>query len=157
MKRNFSSRQTHQNFVFFQLQALQTLGLLNAFGELTTKLIDQFPSEYHMFVAVVILVWVSALASSFIDNIPFTEAMIPVIISLQENNENLILQPLGLLILVLHSGSSEKPPKLTTHNSSEKINHNHMFLKDTAAQRWIIITEWCVSIESWTIMHKNMQ
>ena len=43
-----------------------------------------------MLVAIIIVLWVSALASSFIDNIPFTTATIPVIIELA-NSEKLCL------------------------------------------------------------------
>ena len=33
-------------------------------------------SENHLLVAILVIVWVSAIASSFIDNIPFTTAMV---------------------------------------------------------------------------------
>ena len=46
--------------------------------------------EHQMVVAIVIVLWISALASSFIDNIPFTTATIPVIIELA-NSEKLCL------------------------------------------------------------------
>lgn len=46
--------------------------------------------EHQMLVAIVIVVWISALASSFIDNIPFTTATIPVIVELA-NSEKLCL------------------------------------------------------------------
>lgn len=32
--------------------------------------------ENHLLVAILVIVWVSAIASSFIDNIPFTTAMV---------------------------------------------------------------------------------
>lgn len=43
-----------------------------------------------MLVAIIIVLWISALASSFIDNIPFTTATIPVIVELA-NSEKLCL------------------------------------------------------------------
>ena len=46
--------------------------------------------EHQMLVAIIIVLWISALASSFIDNIPFTTATIPVIIELA-NSEKLCL------------------------------------------------------------------
>jgi Na+/H+ antiporter NhaD/arsenite permease-like protein len=42
----------------------------------------------------VAVVWVSAIASALIDNIPFTAAMIPVIISIGENNPDVDIAPL---------------------------------------------------------------
>ena len=43
-----------------------------------------------MLVAIIIVLWISALASAFIDNIPFTTATIPVIVELA-NSEKLCL------------------------------------------------------------------
>ena len=38
-------------------------------------------------VAVLLLLWVSAIASAFIDNIPYTATMVPVVIELASNPE----------------------------------------------------------------------
>jgi len=38
--------------------------------------------------------WVSAIASAFIDNIPFTTTMIPVVVELADSDLGLPLQPL---------------------------------------------------------------
>ena len=47
--------------------------------------------EYQMFyrltVAILLIVWVSGIASAFVDNIPFTTMMIPVIINLSEGRK----------------------------------------------------------------------
>lgn len=51
--------------------------------------------------AVIVILWVSALVSSFIDNIPFTTAMIPIVLELKKKN-NL---PLDLLVWALAMGS----------------------------------------------------
>ncbi len=53
--------------------------------------INAVPVEWQMLFAIVIVVWVSAIASSFIDNIPFTTAMIPVISDLA-NSHTVCLQ-----------------------------------------------------------------
>lgn len=48
-----------------------------------------------MLVAIVLILWVSAIASSFIDNIPFTTATIPVIWELANSPDLcLTLRPL---------------------------------------------------------------
>jgi Na+/H+ antiporter NhaD/arsenite permease-like protein len=52
--------------------------------------------------ALTIIVWVSGLASMLIDNIPFTTAMIPVVLSLAESPLNL---PLGPLVWALAFGA----------------------------------------------------
>ncbi len=53
--------------------------------------INAIPVEWQMLFAIVVVVWVSAIASSFIDNIPFTTAMIPVISDLA-NSRTVCLQ-----------------------------------------------------------------
>ena len=42
------------------------------------------PLFYRLTVAILLIVWVSGIASAFVDNIPFTTMMIPVIINLSE-------------------------------------------------------------------------
>lgn len=53
--------------------------------------INVMPPESQMLFALTVIVWVSAIASSFIDNIPFTTAMIPVIVDLA-NSRSVCLQ-----------------------------------------------------------------
>ena len=43
---------------------------------LVSQLSQKVDQEYQLLVAIVIIVWVSALVSSFIDNIPFTSATV---------------------------------------------------------------------------------
>ena len=58
--------------------------------------IKQVPVAYQLTVALVVIVWVSGLASAFIDNIPFTTMMIPIVTGLADSPElNLPLQPLA--------------------------------------------------------------
>merc|ERR1711974_405677 len=53
------------------------------------------PLIYRLAVALLLILWVSGLASAFIDNIPFTTMMIPVVKGLAENvTLGLPLQPL---------------------------------------------------------------
>ena len=49
------------------------------------------PKDNQMLVAIILILWVSAIASSFIDNIPFTTATIPVIWELA-NSQDLCLE-----------------------------------------------------------------
>ena len=41
---------------------------------------------FRLTVAILLIVWVSGIASAFVDNIPFTTMMIPVIIDLSNGN-----------------------------------------------------------------------
>lgn len=51
--------------------------------------------EYQLSVAIILILWVSTIVSSFVDNIPLTTMMIKVITSMSQNHElELPLQPL---------------------------------------------------------------
>ncbi len=51
--------------------------------------IESVPSDYRLAVSIVLIVWVSGLASAIIDNIPFTTMMIPIVTGLAENRVRL--------------------------------------------------------------------
>ncbi|KAM7048391.1 P protein isoform 2-T2 [Molossus nigricans] len=61
--------------LFVLMEALAHLHLIEYIGEQTTSLIKTVPEEQRLAAAIVLVVWVSALASSLIDNIPFTATM----------------------------------------------------------------------------------
>lgn len=51
--------------------------------------------EYQLAVAILLILWVSAIASSFVDNIPLTTMMVRIVCSLAKNEKlSLPLQPL---------------------------------------------------------------
>ncbi|XP_016783298.3 P protein isoform X7 [Pan troglodytes] len=62
--------------LFVLMEALAHLHLIEYVGEQTALLIKMVPEEQRLTAAIVLVVWVSALASSLIDNIPFTATMI---------------------------------------------------------------------------------
>ncbi|VFV45856.1 p protein, partial [Lynx pardinus] len=45
------------------------------------------PEDRRLTTAIILVVWVSAIASSLIDNIPFTATMIPVLLNLSQDPE----------------------------------------------------------------------
>ncbi|KAL6031316.1 hypothetical protein STEG23_017964, partial [Scotinomys teguina] len=67
--------------------ALTQLHLVEYVGEQTALLIKMVPEDQRLAAAIVLIVWVSALASSLIDNIPFTATMIPVLLNLSKDPE----------------------------------------------------------------------
>ena len=73
------------------LQGLGELGLIRFIGDTMVEVITRVPVASQMLVSLVVIVWVSAIASSLIDNIPFTTAMIPVIVDLA-NSRSVCLQ-----------------------------------------------------------------
>ncbi|XP_037688738.1 P protein [Choloepus didactylus] len=81
--------------LFVLMEALAHLHLIEYVGEQTAVLIKMVPEDRRLTAAIVLVVWVSALASSLIDNIPFTATMIPVLLNLSRDPEvSLPVQPL---------------------------------------------------------------
>ncbi|XP_024863284.1 P protein isoform X2 [Kryptolebias marmoratus] len=81
--------------LFVLMEALAQLQLIDYIGEQTALLIKAVPEDQRLAVAIILVLWVSALASSLIDNIPFTATMIPVLINLsQDSDVNLPVKPL---------------------------------------------------------------
>ncbi|CAO2614385.1 P protein [Lemmus lemmus] len=71
--------------LFVLMEALAHLHLVEYVGEQTALLIKIVPEDQRLAAAIVLIVWVSALASSLIDNIPFTATMIPVLLNLSQD------------------------------------------------------------------------
>ncbi|KAL2089988.1 hypothetical protein ACEWY4_014676 [Coilia grayii] len=61
--------------LFVLMEALAQLQLIDYIGEQTATLIKAVPEEERLAIAIILVMWVSALASSLIDNIPFTATM----------------------------------------------------------------------------------
>ncbi|XP_043548222.1 P protein [Chiloscyllium plagiosum] len=81
--------------LFILMEALANLQLIDYIGEQTATLIKSVPEEQRLSIALILVIWVSSLASSLIDNIPFTATMIPVLLNLsQDTDVNLPVKPL---------------------------------------------------------------
>uniref|UniRef100_A0A8C4XTJ6 OCA2 melanosomal transmembrane protein n=1 Tax=Falco tinnunculus TaxID=100819 RepID=A0A8C4XTJ6_FALTI len=81
--------------LFVLMEALAHLHLIDYIGEQTALLIKVVPEDQRLAVAIILVLWVSALASSVIDNIPFTATMIPVLLNLSKDPDvNLPVKPL---------------------------------------------------------------
>jgi len=68
--------------LFVLVHSLQYMKVIDYIGGFVEKGIESFSEEYRLAAAVVIILWVSAIASAFIDNIPYTATMIPIVLSL---------------------------------------------------------------------------
>lgn len=81
--------------LFILMEALSVLGLIEWIGTQTENIILAIGEENRLMAAILIILWVSALASAFVDNIPLTTMMLKVTISLADKKAlNLPLQPL---------------------------------------------------------------
>lgn len=69
--------------LFIVIGGVEHSGLLHHFGAMFKPLILE-----HPVIAALVLLWVAAILSALIDNIPFTAAMIPVLLTLQNEGVN---------------------------------------------------------------------
>lgn len=74
--------------LFVLVHSLQYLGVINFIGEYVQKAIEAFPQGQdgliRLTAAILIILWVSAIASAFIDNIPYTATMIPIVLQISD-------------------------------------------------------------------------
>ena len=72
------------------------MGLIDTIADGISNTISRATPENRLMVAVLLLLWVSGIASAFIDNIPYTATMVPVVIELASDpNLGLSLGPLA--------------------------------------------------------------
>ncbi len=76
--------------LFVLVHSLQYLGVIDFIGDYVTKGIAMFGTDepgdvVRLGAAVLIILWVSAVASAFIDNIPYTATMIPVVLQIADD------------------------------------------------------------------------
>ena len=79
--------------LFVLVHSLQYMGVIDYIGNYVKLSIEFFSEEYRLGAALLILLWVSAIVSAFIDNIPYTATMIPIVFTLAIDL-NLPLEPL---------------------------------------------------------------
>ncbi len=80
--------------LFVMVHSLQYIGVIDEIGERVIALIENFTDPtIQMAMAIIIVLWVSAIASAFIDNIPYTATMIPIVLQISETT-GLELEPI---------------------------------------------------------------
>ncbi|KAK2501160.1 hypothetical protein MC885_021381 [Smutsia gigantea] len=75
----------------------------------TSPLDRVVPEDQRLAAALVLVIWVSAIASSLIDNIPFTATMIPVLLNLSRDPEVSLPAPPLMYALALGACLGELP------------------------------------------------
>ena len=88
--------------LFVLMRALEEMGLINFIANIVEDLVKQVDGETsQLALAVTLILWVSAIISAFIDNIPFTTTMVPVVVELHKG----LGLPLGPLVWSLSMGA----------------------------------------------------
>jgi Na+/H+ antiporter NhaD/arsenite permease-like protein len=72
--------------LFVMIHGLQYMGLIEMIADLISDTVSKASEANRLMVAVLLLLWVSAIASAFIDNIPYTATMVPVVIELASDD-----------------------------------------------------------------------
>ncbi|XP_032665122.1 P protein [Odontomachus brunneus] len=81
--------------LFILMECLSRLGFIDWIGKQTETIVLSVNEESRLAVAILLLLWVSASASAFLDNVPLTTMMVRIATNLAQNHElNLPLQPL---------------------------------------------------------------
>lgn len=81
--------------LFILMEALSRMGLITWIGKQTENFILSVNEESRLAVAIMLLLWVSAIASSFVDNVPLATMMVRIASNLAQNRElGLPMQPL---------------------------------------------------------------
>jgi len=87
--------------LFILMETLVELGLINYIARQLTALIELAPpGPGRLTLAVVIILWVSGIVGAFVDNIPYTATLIPVIIFISRSLD----LPLTVLVWALVFG-----------------------------------------------------
>ena len=89
--------------LFIMIHGLEYMGLIEMIADLISDTISKASEENRLMVAILLLLWVSAIASAFIDNIPYTATMVPVVIQLA--SDPVLDLPLGPLAWALALGA----------------------------------------------------
>ena len=82
--------------LFIMIHGLENMGMIDTIADGISDTIKGASEQNRLMISVLLLLWVSAIASAFIDNIPYTATMVPVVIKLAEDPElGLDLAPLA--------------------------------------------------------------
>ncbi|DAC16541.1 MAG TPA: hypothetical protein D7I06_04690 [Candidatus Poseidoniales archaeon] len=70
--------------LFVLIHSLQYMGVITWIGGKVIAGIEMFPSDEktRLLASIVIILWVSAVVSAFLDNIPYTATMIPIVLQI---------------------------------------------------------------------------
>jgi Na+/H+ antiporter NhaD/arsenite permease-like protein len=81
--------------LFVLVEVCASMGLLSLIGNALASYIESQAEGKQLSVAITMLLWVSAFTSAFLDNIPYTATMIPVVKILADSLDTLPLKTLA--------------------------------------------------------------
>ena len=81
--------------LFVLVEACAAMGLLEAIGNLLADFIESKEEDKQLAVAITVILWVSAFTSAFLDNIPYTATMVPIVKILANSLDSLPVETLA--------------------------------------------------------------
>jgi len=89
--------------LFVLMRCMEELGVMDYIADRTADVIEQVPEgDGRLATAILMIIWVSAIVGAVIDNIPFTQTMIPVVVNLAVDRD--LGLPLAPLVWALAFG-----------------------------------------------------
>ena len=154
--------------LFVLIHSLQHLGVISWIGDQVESSIIYFDEENRFVAALVIILWVSAIASAFIDNIPYTITMIPVVLQIS-TSLNLDLGPMiwalafgaclggnGTLIgasaNVVTAGMSEEAGYPISFNEFFKAGFPVMLMTVSIITAYVVMVYWVDEVWKWIFL-----
>ena len=154
--------------LFVLIHSLQHLGVISWIGDQVESAIVYFDEEYRFVAALVIILWVSAIASAFIDNTPYTITMIPVVLQISDSL-GIDLGPLiwalafgaclggnGTLIgasaNVVTAGMSEEAGYPISFNEFFKAGFPVMLMTVSIITGYVVMVYWVDEIWKWIFL-----
>uniref|UniRef100_A0A336L061 CSON002011 protein n=1 Tax=Culicoides sonorensis TaxID=179676 RepID=A0A336L061_CULSO len=81
--------------MFVLMESVERMGLIDCIGKLTELIILSVSEGHRLAVALIIILWLSAITSAFVDSIPVTTMMTKIVVNLAKNKAlGLPLHPL---------------------------------------------------------------
>ena len=81
--------------MFVLMEAVERMGFIAWIGNGCEDIIKSVSKDYRLAVAIIIILWVSALTSAFVESLPVTQMMLKIVVSLARNTKlGLPIEPL---------------------------------------------------------------
>lgn len=71
--------------MFVLMESVERMGLIDCIGKLTELIILSVSESHRLAVALIIILWLSAITSAFVDSIPVTTMMTKIVVNLAKN------------------------------------------------------------------------
>ncbi|EER14715.1 pink-eyed dilution protein, putative [Perkinsus marinus ATCC 50983] len=69
--------------LFVLVEAVNELGLIRAVGDLITNIITSIPLPHRLWVSQLLILWISAIGSAFLESLPYTTTVAYILINLR--------------------------------------------------------------------------